>query len=146
MLEDTSGGGILAGGRNFGDDLILGGRYLDGFGSKTTPKLLPEFASSSIDDVIGSSTRLKGQMPEGARGIAKKLGHAQRGGCTSAFDGVKPTQANATKIIRETLSNPSRSFYGNKVIDVYNGAGQGIRIDRQTNKCMGFLEGTLSTQ
>lgn len=116
------------------------------FTAKTGVKLLPEFASSSIDDVIASSTRLKGQMAEGARAIAKKLGHAERGGYTSAFDGVEPTQANAERIIRETLSKPSRSFYGDNVIDVYNGFGQGVRIERQTNKFMGFLEESLSTQ
>lgn len=85
-------------------------------------------------------------MTEGARAIAKKLGHAQSGGHTSAFAGLKPTQANAEAIIRSALENPARTFYGEKVIDVYNAAGQGVRFDRATNLFRGFLEGGLATQ
>jgi hypothetical protein len=46
---------------------------------------------------------------------------------------VKATQANAEAIIRSTLENPVRTFYGDKVIDVYNAMGQGVRFDRATN-------------
>lgn len=63
-----------------------------------------------------------------------------------AFLGVKPNQANAEALIRSTLENPARTFYGDKVIDVYNAAGQGVRFDRATNAFRGFLEGGLATQ
>jgi hypothetical protein len=59
---------------------------------------------------------------------------------------VKPTSANAEAIIRGTLENPARTFYGDKVIDVYNAAGQGVRFDRATNAFRGFLEGGLAKQ
>jgi hypothetical protein len=106
------------------------------------PKLLSQFTKSTVDDVAASAGRLSpgGQIAEGARAIAKKLGHAQKGGYSSAFAGVKPTQANAEAIIRSTLQNPARTFYGDKVIDVYNAAGQGVRFDRATNTFRGFLE------
>jgi hypothetical protein len=112
------------------------------------PRLLSQFTQSTVDDVVGSAGRLSpgGQITEGARAIAKKLGHAQSGGYSSAFAGVKPTQANAESIIRSTLENPARTFYGDKVIDVYNAAGQGVRFDRATNVFRGFLEGGLATQ
>ena len=51
-----------------------------------------------------------------------------------------PTQANAEALIRETLANPNSVFVGDKVIDVFNAAGQGVRIDRATSTFVGFLE------
>jgi RHS repeat-associated protein len=111
-------------------------------------RLLSQFTRSTVDDVVGSAGRLSpgGQITEGARAIAKKLGHAQAGGYSSAFAGVKATQANAEAIIRSTLENPVRTFYGDKVIDVYNAMGQGVRFDRATNAFRGFLEGWRATQ
>jgi len=55
-------------------------------------------------------------------------------------------QANAEAIIRSTLQNPARTFYGDTVIDVYNAAGQGVRFDRTTNAFKGFLEAARATQ
>jgi hypothetical protein len=85
-------------------------------------------------------------MTQGARAIAKKLGHAEAGGYTSAFAGIPATQAEAESLIRSILSNPSRIFRGNKRIDAYNAQGQGIRIDVQTGAFNTFLEGSLATQ
>ncbi len=85
-------------------------------------------------------------IAEGARAIAKKLGHAESGSFSSAFAGIKPAQANAEAIIRGALTSPARTFYGDRVIDVYNGVGQGVRFDRATNTFKGFLEGGLATQ
>ncbi len=69
----------------------LGGKCLINITSKTGTKLLPQFDSSLIGNVVSSSTRIKGQATEGAKAIAKKLGHAQSGGYESAFKGIKPT-------------------------------------------------------
>jgi len=44
------------------------------------------------------------------------------------------------------MSNPSRTFYGNKVTDIYNAAGQGVRIEAGSGRFMGFIEDALSTQ
>jgi len=98
--------------------------------------------------VVASSGRFSpgGRITEGARAIAKKLGHAQAGGYTSAFSAVKPTQANAEAIIRSTLETPARAFYGDNVVDVYNATGQGVRFDRATNAFRGFLEAGQATQ
>ena len=86
------------------------------------------------------------QITEGARGIAKKQGNAARQGIQTAFDGVKPTQANADAIIRDVLQNPADRFIGDKVIDVYNAAGQGVRFEKGTGRFNGFLEGALKSQ
>jgi hypothetical protein len=108
---------------------------------------IPAFTSSTIDDVVASAARPRSlQIAEGARAIAKKLGHAEKGGYTSAFQGIAPTQANAESLIRSIMSNPERIFYGNKVIDVYNAAGQGVRIEAGSRSFQGFIEGALSTQ
>jgi len=110
-------------------------------------KLIPEFSNSTINDVVSSSARGRSaQITEGARGIAKKQGHATRQGIQSAFEGVKPTQANADAIIRDVLQNPADRFIGDKVIDVYNAAGQGVRFEKGTGRFIGFLEGTLKSQ
>lgn len=111
---------------------------LDAIGAP--PKRLPQFTKSTVDDVVASAGRLgpSGQIQEGARAIAKKLGHAQSGGYTSAFAGVKPTQANAEAIIRSTLQNPARTVHGDRVIDVYNAAGQGGTIRSSNQRLQGL--------
>jgi len=65
---------------------------------------------------------------------------------TSAFSGLSSTQENAEAVIRSTMQNPARTFYGDTVIDVYNAAGQGVRFDRTTNVFKGFLEAAKATQ
>ncbi|MBI5161261.1 MAG: RHS repeat-associated core domain-containing protein, partial [Micrococcales bacterium] len=116
--------------------------------ARGAPRLLSQFTGTTVDAVVASAGRLRpgGQIAEGARAIAKKLGHAQSGGYTSAFAGVRPTQANAEAIIRNTLQNPARTFYGDTTIDVYNAAGQGVRFDRATNAFKGFLEAGQATR
>jgi RHS repeat-associated protein len=125
-----------------------GARAIFGFATRGAPKLLSQFAKSTVDDVVASAGRLRpgGQISEGARALAKKLGHAESGGYSSAFAGVRPTQANAEAIIRGAMESPAHTFYGDKVIDVYNAAGQGVRFDRETSAFMGFLERSLATQ
>jgi hypothetical protein len=100
-----------------------------------------KFGESTIDDIIASSSRERSaQITEGARAIAKKIGHAQKGGYKTAFEGVEATQNNANLIIREILSNPKRTFTGDRVIDVYDSMGRGVRFERGTNRFIGFLE------
>src|SRR5262249_22288173 len=71
----TEIGGVLRGG------VFGGGRGGVGGGGGSTeraPKLLPQFTATTVDEVVASSARLSpgGQISEGARAIAKKLGHA----------------------------------------------------------------------
>ena len=88
-------------------------------------RLLSQFPSSTIDEVVENSARLKGsQITEGARAIAKKLGHAGSGGYNSAFEGIAPTPTNAESLIRNIMSSPIRTVFGSKSIDIYNAAGQ----------------------
>lgn len=107
----------------------------------------PGISSSIIDEVVASSARRRNkQITEGARGIAKKQGHARKKGIETAFAGIKASQANAETIIRKTMENPADRFIGDRVVDVYNAAGQGIRFDIETRKFIGFLEGELRRQ
>jgi len=107
----------------------------------------PRFPARTVDDAIASSRRAASpQISEGARGIAKKLGHAEAQGFESAFKGLQPTQANAERLIRDILENPSRVIRADRVVDVYDALGRGIRLDRGTNGFRGFLEGALETR
>jgi len=116
-------------------------------GKKIT-KQLAMFTQTTIDDVASSSAKLgkKGKITEGARAIQKKLGHAEKLGTKSAFEGIEATQENAEAIIRGIMNKPARTFSGDKVIDVYDTAGRGVRFDKNTKKFIGFLEEALATQ
>lgn len=115
--------------------------------STTTPQLMTPFSKSIIDEVLASSARPRNeQITEGKRAIEKKLGHAEKKGIKSAFEGVKPTQKNAEEIIKDILEHPTDKFIGDKVIDVYNTKGQGVRFEKETLKFEGFLEKELQTQ
>ncbi|MGH9344605.1 MAG: hypothetical protein ACRD19_12705, partial [Terriglobia bacterium] len=105
------------------------------------------FPDSTVDAVVESSARGRNsQITEGARAIQKKLGHAQSGGDTSAFDGVEPTQENAEALIRDIMKNPQRVTAGKKTVDAYNAAGQGVRFDAQSKQFVGFLEAGKATR
>jgi 6-phosphofructokinase len=105
--------------------------------------IVPQFAQTTIDEVVENSQQAaSSQITQGARAIAKKLGHAQRGGYASAFQGVAPTQANAESLIRGIMSNPSRVIHKGTAIDIYNAAGQGIRVG-SGNAFVGLREGAL---
>jgi RHS repeat-associated protein len=124
----------------------FGFRSFRGLASRRGTSLLSQFDNSLINDVISSAgTQLK-QTTKGVKHLAKKLGHAQSQGYRSAFSGIKPTQVNADKLIRDVLSNPSSSTYGKKTVDVYNSLGQGVRFNRTTNQFVGFIEKSLSTR
>jgi hypothetical protein len=67
------------------------------------------FPEANVEEVVVSSARARsGQITEGARAIAKKLGHAGREGYKSAFDGIAATQENAATLIRDIMSSPVR--------------------------------------
>lgn len=102
----------------------------------------------SPNQVVQSASRLsgKGKITAGARAVAKKLGHAQKGGYASAFEGVAQTDQAAVAVIRNILSNPTRLAAGKKTIDIYNAVGQGVRIERGTNRFIGFLELVRATR
>ncbi|HBW56516.1 MAG TPA: hypothetical protein DEF27_01435 [Oscillatoriales bacterium UBA8482] len=93
-----------------------------------------------------SSRKIRGQTTEGARAIAKKQGHAKSGEYVSAFDGIEATQINAEVLIQNILTHPKRQFMGDKVTDIYNELGQGVRFDKNTYAFIGFLEEFLATQ
>jgi RHS repeat-associated protein len=104
---------------------------------------LPAFTQSTIDEAITSAGRLTkgGQIQEGARAIAKKQGQG-----AGPFAGLSQTQAQAEAVIRNILSHPTHVFRGERVIDAYNAAGQGIRLRRSDRSFQGFLDIARRTQ
>jgi hypothetical protein len=98
---------------------------------------LPTFTQTTIEEAVTSSARLgKGrQLQEGARAMAKKQGQG-----APPFAGLPRTQAQAEAIIRDVLRRPSVGDRGDRVIDIYNAAGQGVRLRRDTRAFQGFLD------
>ncbi|HEX8771488.1 MAG TPA: hypothetical protein VF711_12040, partial [Acidimicrobiales bacterium] len=54
--------------------------------------------------------------------------------------GLPQTQFQAEAVIRDVLHNPTIVDRGDRVIDIYNAAGQGIRLRRDTRAFQGFLD------
>ncbi len=104
-----------------------------------------KFSSSNIESIKSSVSRLEKnrEISEGARAIAKKIGHSQSGGYKSAFEGLEATNENALKIVDSIIKDQSKIITLDKYIDVFNSSGQGMRIARDTYKFIGFLEETL---
>jgi RHS repeat-associated protein len=100
------------------------------------------FPEADIEEVVVSSERMASpQITAGARAIAKKLGHALAEGAKSAFEGNPAAQERAAALIRNIMGNPAKVVNLGKYTDVYNAAGQGVRIENGTNKFITFLEG-----
>ncbi len=128
---------VRAGGRKVIQGLKSGIGKIRGGGATKSPIRLPAFTESSVDEALTSSARLGkgGQIQEGARAVAKKQGQG-----ASPFEGLPQTQAQAESIIDDVLRNPTVVDRGDRVIDAYNAAGQGVRLRRDTRAFQGFLD------
>jgi RHS repeat-associated protein len=105
------------------------------------------FPKNQIDEIINSANSpYNDQITSGVRALQKKIGHAEAGGYTSAFKGVTPNQTNVNSLIDDILENPTYTYEGDNVIDVYNSAGQGVRINKADNSFNTFLEWQLKSQ
>lgn len=132
---------------------LLGGAWDALKIQSSTFGLIPEVgaieggSSEIVNSVVESAGRqYNSNISVGARSLAKKLGHAESGGFESAFKGIEPTSENAQTLVKNILTNPSRVIKGNVTTDIYNSAGQGIRIDNSTHKFLYFIEGTKATR
>ena len=109
---------------------------------------LPQFTTTTVDDVVASAGRLRpsGQIAEGSSRHRQKTHTASPVVTHQCLR--EATQANAEAIIRSTLQNPARTFYGDTVIDVYNAVGQAFDLIEQRTP-QRFLEAaradTMST-
>jgi hypothetical protein len=83
-----------------------------------------------------------GKTSRGAQSIAKKLGRALREGYKSAFHGSPTTTEEAIRLIRNILSIPARVDNLGKYTEIYNAAGQGVRLEKGTNTFVTFVEGS----
>ncbi len=102
------------------------------------------FPDVEIGEVVKSAEALGkgGQMSRGAQSIAKKLGRALREGYKSAFQGSPVTTEKAAALVRDIMSNPARVNNLGKYTEIYNAAGQGVRLEKGTNNFVTFVEGS----
>ncbi len=121
--------------------------------STRTSKQLPAFSESAIDDaarqlasgeILSASGRVAAESL-GSTALAKKLGHAKSGGYSSAFEGTPTTTAGAQRVLRDILSHPSRTVFGQRSYDVYDATGRGARFSR-SGQFIGFLEHQRATR
>lgn len=110
-------------------------------GAKNAIELLT-FSQSTVDDAVNElSAPFNKNLSVGARAIAKKLGQG-----APAFQGVAPTDANAAAIAQDILENPTYTTFGGQTYDVYNAAGQGIRLRVSDNSFVGFLDRSAASR
>ncbi|MBK8254391.1 MAG: hypothetical protein IPK82_17195 [Polyangiaceae bacterium] len=101
---------------------------------------LAAFSESTIDSAVASvAAPASPQISVGARALMKKQGHAAAGGYASAFDGLAATTENAQLVVRNILTNPTKTIYGKATYDVYDAAGRGARFALH-GSFKGFLE------
>ena len=143
-----AGAVLPGGGYSVADDAVeFGAKIVVREGVEETKKLLPSITKSTIDDVLESARRpASEQIQEGARAIAKKLGHAEKNGIKSAFEGIKPAQESAETLIKDILGSPTTVFCGDRTCDVYDASGRGVRFNKETNKFITFIEEQLRTR
>lgn len=80
------------------------------------------------------------QIQQGARAIDKKIGHAEAKSVISAFQGVKPTQQNAERLINEIIEEADAIVIRRVQTKIYMPDGQGLAVETKTGKFIGFVE------
>ncbi len=122
----------------------VGGQLLRLGGLAASSLRISRFVTENLEVTLMSARDAVGQTTQGARALAKKIGHAKGG--VSAFDGIALTQANAEALIKDIMTNPVSTAAGKTTMDFYNAAGQGVRVDKETGKFIGFLEAGKRTR
>ncbi len=111
-------------------------RRAGGTGKTKTTKALPTFTKTTVDRSIASSRLPKGKTSRGASLLAKRV-------ADGLMSGVKPTQANADKILRDVLNSPLRTRATQRTGQM-DAVGRsfnrevGVRINTQTGQFIGF--------
>lgn len=80
------------------------------------------FSGHSIERLVASAMRGKGQITDLVRALDKKISHALAGGDKSSFKGVVKSNESLGDLIRTILRNPTKISMGNKTMEVYNAA------------------------
>ncbi|WP_437646443.1 RHS repeat domain-containing protein [Sorangium sp. So ce362] len=104
--------------------------------ARGAPKLLPAFSQTTREAVLSSSQLAKGATTRGASLLEKRVAEG-------VITGIKPTQANAVRIIEDVLGNPLRTqatgrFGQVDVIGRSFGQEVSIRINTQTGNLIEF--------
>jgi len=99
-------------------------------------RFLPTFQRSTVDDVVASTRLVAGRSSRGAALLRKRVAEG-------SLVGVRPTQANAERILRDVLGSPSRVRVGARpgqvdVIGESFGQEIGIRINAERGNLVGF--------
>ncbi len=103
---------------------------------KAAANAAPTFTKSTVNGMITSSQLPKGKTSRGASLLAKRV-------ADGLMVGVKPTQANADKILRDVLSRPLRTrgtLRAGQIDAIGRSFGRevGVRINTRTGEFIGF--------
>jgi RHS repeat-associated protein len=105
-------------------------------------RALPAITATTMEAALKTAAESGGrQGTVASRALAS---HIDRG--DPAFRGLAKGTDKALGLIRSILDDPARVAAGNKTVDVYNAAGQGVRLDRETGRFITFLEGSRATR
>lgn len=104
--------------------------------ARGAPKLLPAFTQTTRDAVLASTRLAKGATTRGASLLEKRVAEG-------VITGVKPTQANAERIVADVLGSPLRTqatgrFGQLDVVGRSFGQEVSIRVNTQTGNLIGF--------
>ena len=103
---------------------------------------LPAISASTIEAALATGAETGGR--QGTAAFRALASHIDRG--DPAFQGVAKTPESALGLVRSILSDPSRVAAGQRTVDVYNAAGQGVRLEIETGKFITFLDVSKATR
>jgi RHS repeat-associated protein len=127
----------------FGSAARIGAQANDAAMQVNGPRgLLPAINESTAETALATAAESGGR--QGTNAFRALSSHIDRG--DPAFQGVAKTPEAALDLVRAILRNPSRVASGNVSVDVYNAAGQGVRLDLKTGQFVGFLDASRATR
>ena len=136
------GATVLPGVPAIGGTLRVVGRIDDVGDAAKAARALPAISASTMEAAVATGAEAAGR--QGTAAFRALASHIDRG--DRAFQGVAKTPETALGLIRSILSDPSRVAAGQKTVDVYNAAGQGVRLEINTGKFITFLDASKATR
>jgi RHS repeat-associated protein len=136
------GATVLPGVPAVGGTLRVVGRIDDVVDGTKAVRALPAISSTTIETALATGAEAAGR--QGTAAFRALASHIDRG--DPAFQGVAKTAESALGLIRSILGDPARVAAGQNTVDIYNAAGQGIRLEVGTGKFIGFLDGSRATR
>ncbi|MEX2663490.1 MAG: RHS repeat-associated core domain-containing protein [Vicinamibacterales bacterium] len=135
------GATLLPGAPAIGGAMRVVGRADDLRGGLRSVRTLPAITASTAERALATASATGGK--QGTIALRHLASHVDRGD-TEFRDLAKTTEA-ALGLIRDILANPLVVTAGSKTVDVYNKAGQGVRLDL-SGRFIGFLSASGATR